>query len=299
MLGTACSSAFVGGGDKSGQQPSPSREEQDHFGLYLQSPEWQDLYRVRCMPAMRSSEEDEMRLASASQANFANILREFLKRSHKLDSAQVRLTRRAQTAIAGVVLPIEAEETGYVKKSASHGLHRQWHWVWRRRLRMLASPRGPWRIGSRTPQLLRLGSQNWMLDMTENSQRMRRRLTRNAHYESHDLAARRRDRTGQRTGARSHTQATKQESFDSEEGVPRLSLSVSGLESGEQDTSLDEEWNLVMPEDLGVVAAATSEPGRAHFGVAAKRIVLLGSISGRVELTQTLLRFVAERDGGR
>ncbi|KAJ2864991.1 hypothetical protein GGH94_002533 [Coemansia aciculifera] len=299
FLGTACSSAFVGGGDKSGQQSNLSREEQDHFGLYLQTSEWQDLYRVRCMPAMRSSEEDEMRLASASQANFANILREFLKRSHKLDSTQVRLTRRAQTAIAGIVSPIESEETGYVKKSAVHGLHRQWHWVWRRRLRMLASPRGPWRIGSRTPQLLRLSSQNWMLDMTENSQRMRRRLTRNAHYESHHLAARRRDRTGQRTGTRSHTQANKQDSFDSEEGVPRLSLSVSGLENGENDTSLDEEWNLVMPEDLGVVAAATSEPGRAHFGVAAKRILLLGSVIGRIELTPTMLRFVAERDGGR
>ncbi|KAJ2816233.1 hypothetical protein GGI24_005781, partial [Coemansia furcata] len=53
-----------------------------------------------------------------------------------------------------------------------------------------------------------------------------------------------------------------------------------------------------MPEDLGVVAATTSEPGRAHFGVAAKRIVLLASVSGRIEMTHTLLRFVAERDGG-
>ncbi|KAJ2330364.1 hypothetical protein GGI00_003740, partial [Coemansia sp. RSA 2681] len=135
-----------------------------------------------------------------------------------------------------------------------------------------------------------------MLDAVENSQRMRRRLTRNSHYEDHHLAARRRDRTGPRTGARSHTQAAKQDSFDSEEGVPRLSLSVSGLESGEQGASLDEEWNLVMPEDLGVVAAAATEPGRAHFGVAAKRIILLGSVNGRVALTQTLLRFVADRD---
>ncbi|KAJ2490685.1 hypothetical protein IWW37_002972 [Coemansia sp. RSA 2050] len=297
LLGTTCSNAFVGAGDEAGQRSSPSHDELKHFGLFLQTPGWQDLYRSRCMPAMRSTEEDEMRLASASQSSFANVLREFLKRSHKLDSTQVRLTRRAQSAIAGIVSPIEAEETSYVKRSALHGLHRQWHWVWRRRLRMLASPRGPWRVGSRTPQLLRVSDQHWMLDMAENSQRMRRRLTRNTHYEDHRLAARRRDRTGQRSGARSHTQATKHDSFDSEEGVPRLSLSVSKLESGEQETSLDEEWSLVMPEDLGVITAPTSEPGRAHFGVAAKRIILLGSASGRIELTQTLLRFVAERDG--
>ncbi|KAJ2819469.1 hypothetical protein GGI24_004777, partial [Coemansia furcata] len=225
FLGPACSSAFVESGDKSGLLPDVSRDELKHLGLFLQSSEWQDLYRVRCMPAMRSAEEDEMKLASISQTNFAAILREFLKRSHKLDSAQVRLTRRAQTTIAGVVLPIEAEEAAYVKKRASHGLNRPWHWVWRRRLHMLASPRGPWRMGSRTPQLLRLNNQHWMLDITENSQRMRRRLTRNAHSEDHHLAARRRDRTGQRSGNRPHTQAIKQDSFDSEEGVPRLSLS--------------------------------------------------------------------------
>ncbi|KAJ2416874.1 hypothetical protein GGI10_000651 [Coemansia sp. RSA 2530] len=299
FLGTTCSSAFASAGDKVEQQSSPPRDELKHFESFLQTPEWQDFYRARCMPAMRSTEEDEMRLASASQSNFANILREFLRRSHKLDSAQVRLTRRAQSAIAGVVSPIEAEETARVKKSALHGPHRQWHWVWRRRLRMLASPRGPWRMGSRTPQLLRVSDQRWMLDMAENSQRMRRRFARNTHYEDHHLAARRRDRTGQRSGARSHAQATKHDSFDSEEGVPRLSLSVSGLQSGEQETSLDEEWSLVMPEDLGVIAAPTSEPGRAHFGVAAKRIILLGSASGRIELTQTLLRFVVERGGER
>ncbi|KAJ2381188.1 hypothetical protein H4S02_006325, partial [Coemansia sp. RSA 2611] len=230
FLGTTCSSAFASAGDKVEQQSSPPRDELKHFESFLQTPEWQDFYRARCMPAMRSTEEDEMRLASASQSNFANILREFLRRSHKLDSTQVRLTRRAQSAIAGVVSPIEAEETARVKKSALHGPHRQWHW---------------------------------------------------------------------RSGARSHAQATKHDSFDSEEGVPRLSLSVSGLQSGEQETSLDEEWSLVMPEDLGVIAAPTSEPGRAHFGVAAKRIILLGSASGRIELTQTLLRFVVERGGER
>ncbi|KAJ2339778.1 hypothetical protein GGH92_006563, partial [Coemansia sp. RSA 2673] len=294
-LEATCPNAFAHADGKSGLKQSPTGDEQNLFNLFLQTPEWQNLYRSRCMPAMRSAEEDEMRLASDSQACFATILREHLMRSFKLDAVQVRLAKSAQTSIASIVLPIEAEETALVKKDGANGAYGHWNLIWRRRLRALASPRGPWRDGSKLSQPLRSNDQHWMLDMSENSQRMRRRLTKNSHFEDHHLAASRRDRTGQRAGPKSADQAANHSSFDSEEGVPQLSLSVSGLESGSKSVDPDEEWSLVMPEDLGVVAA-TSEPGRAHLGVTGMRIALLGSVSGRIELTSTHLRFVALRD---
>ncbi|KAJ2526742.1 hypothetical protein IWW43_006230, partial [Coemansia sp. RSA 1935] len=60
----------------------------DQFVNFANSSEWQDLYRMQFMPAMRTMEEEEMRQASSSQSGFAAILRELLVHSHKAESRQ-------------------------------------------------------------------------------------------------------------------------------------------------------------------------------------------------------------------
>ncbi|KAJ2568751.1 hypothetical protein IW140_003634 [Coemansia sp. RSA 1813] len=270
------------------------------FVAFVQSKDWQELYRTRFMPAMRKIEEDEMRQSGISRSRFAASLREILADSQKHESMQMRAVKHAQTTIASNTLPIEAEETTSVHADTFGSPAGHWPQIWRERLRSLSSPRGPWRSARQQPQLLILGKQRWILDATENSQRMRRKLAHNHHYEDHHLAANRRDRTGQHTKANARSEKDK-DPFDDRDSVPQLSLSITGhTAENVHDASGDEEWNLVTSEDLSVVAAAAGsgavDPGRAHFCTACERVAMLGSVYGRVEITSSLLRFTTERD---
>ncbi|KAJ2280686.1 hypothetical protein GGH14_002265, partial [Coemansia sp. RSA 370] len=271
----------------------------DQFVNFANSSEWQDLYRMQFMPAMRTMEEEEMRQASSSQSGFAAILRELLVHSHKAESRQVRETRSAQTAVASSTLPIEADEASCVKAEELSSSDGRWLSLWRQRLQALSAPRGPWRPMHRAPQPVPTGGQQWILDMTENSQRMRRRLLKNASYEDHQVAANRRDRTGSRQRGKSEDRrqrSARNESLSDDENVPHLSLSVPGADHAEgHGLDGDEEWSMITPEDLSVMTAA-SDPSATHFSIPGERIALLGCVYGRIELTQSLLRFVVERD---
>ncbi|KAJ2561203.1 hypothetical protein GGH12_004184 [Coemansia sp. RSA 1822] len=269
----------------------------DQFVNFANSSEWQDLYRMQFMPAMRTMEEEEMRQASSSQSGFAAILRELLVHSHKAESRQVREARSAQTAVASSTLPIEADEASCVKAEGLNSSDGRWLSLWRQRLQALSAPRGPWRPMHRALQPVPAGSQQWILDMTENSQRMRRRLLKNASYEDHQVAANRRDRTGSRQKGKDKRQhSAPNESLSDDENVPHLSLSVPGADHVEgHGLDGDEEWNMITPEDLSVMTAA-SDPSATHFSIPGERIALLGCVYGRIELTQSLLRFAVERD---
>ncbi|KAJ2502257.1 hypothetical protein GGH96_001192 [Coemansia sp. RSA 1972] len=271
----------------------------DQFVNFANSSEWQDLYRMQFMPAMRTMEEEEMRQASSSQSSFAAILRELLVHSHKAESRQVRDARSAQTAVASSTLPIEADEASCVKAEELSSSDGRWLSLWRQRLQALSAPRGPWRPMHRAPQPVSTGCQQWILDMTENSQRMRRRLLKNASYEDHQVAANRRDRTGSRQKSKSEDKrqrSARNESLSDDDNVPHLSLSVSGADHAEgHGLDGDEEWSMITPEDLSVMTAA-SDPSATHFSIPGERIALLGCVYGRIELTQSLLRFVVERD---
>ncbi|KAJ2625433.1 hypothetical protein GGI25_000528 [Coemansia spiralis] len=283
-----------------GEQSNKAPLDRSQFLKLLQSQEWQGLYRTQFMPAMRHIEEDEMRQAGLSRKKFASIIQDLLANSHKAESAQMRAVRNAQTIIAGSTLPIEAEETTSVRDDTLSSLFGQWPQIWRARLHSLSAPRGPWRSARKSPQLMILGRQRWMLDTTENGRRMRRRLARNYHYEDHNLAVNRRDHPGQHKTKSTVGEPGKQSEFNSEEGMPRLSLSISETdENGDKGLNGDEEWSLVTSEDLSVVATATADPGRTHFCASCERVALLGSVHGRIELTSSLLRFTAERDADR
>ncbi|KAJ2866440.1 hypothetical protein GGI22_001285, partial [Coemansia erecta] len=287
---------------KSQSQREAGRKPLDRsqFVAFLQSEEWQELYRTRFMPAMRKTEEDEIRQSGISRSKFASSLREILVGSQKLESMQMRAVKKAQMTIASSTLPIEAEETTNVHAETLGSPVGHWPQVWRGRLRSLSSPRGPWRSARLQPQLLSLGKQRWMLDATENSRRMRRRLAHNHHYEDHHLAASRRDRTGQHAKPKAHSRRG-EDGFGDEDDVPQLSLSIAGPDAEKcHDASGDEEWNLVTSDDLGVVTAAkgygAADSGRAHFCTSCERVAMLGSVHGRIEITSTLLRFTTERD---
>ncbi|KAJ1906949.1 hypothetical protein LPJ81_001058, partial [Coemansia sp. IMI 209127] len=274
--------------------------DRNQFVAFLQSEEWQELYRTRFMPAMRKTEEDEIRQSGISRSKFASSLREILVDSQKLESMQMRAVKKAQMTIASSTLPIEAEETTNVHAETLGSPVGHWPQVWRGRLRSLSSPRGPWRSARLQPQLLILGKQRWMLDATENSRRMRRRLAHNHHYEDHHLAASRRDRTGQHAKPKARGGRGK-DAFGDEDDIPQLSLSIAGPDAEKcHDASGDEEWNLVTSEDLGVVTAAkgygAADSGRAHFCASCERVAMLGSVHGRIEITSMLLRFTTERD---
>ncbi|KAJ2160579.1 hypothetical protein GGF46_002175, partial [Coemansia sp. RSA 552] len=269
----------------------------EQFTRLVRSTEWQDLYRMQFMPAMRSMEEEEMAQTSASQADFAAMLRKALVRSQRSEARQTREIKDAQTSVASSTLPIEADETSLVKAEELGRSDGRWSQIWQQRLQSLSGPRGPWRSASRVSRPVQLAGQRWVLDMAENSQRMRRRLVKNTHYEDHQLAADRRDRIGQRGRGKGQEQSNKQDPFEDNDGdMPHLSLSVPGAD-GADGQGLDGEdgWSLVTPDDFGVVAAST-EPGAAHFSISGERIALLGGVFGRIELTQSLLRFVVERD---
>ncbi|KAJ2726135.1 hypothetical protein GGI07_000774 [Coemansia sp. Benny D115] len=300
-LGKSCAGIFGSAhvADSSGRDNECPSNWQEFVDL-LKSPEWQELYRSKFMPAMRNVEEEEMRQANSSLDRFASVMRNLLQQSHRSEMVKVRAAKSAQTSIASRTLPIEADETTFAKadniRKASYG---PWPRLWRHRLRELSAPRGPWRSGSDSPLVSLPGRQRWMLDATENSSRMRRRLTKNGHFEDHRQAASRRDHTGQKGAKKVQSQPLpeKASSFDDDEGVPHLSLSVSGGGTGAPSLDGDEEWSLVTSEDLGVVAtSAAAEPGRPHFSVGGERIVMLASVCGRIELTQSLLRFTVERD---
>lgn len=286
---------------------------QEQFVQFLQSSAWQGLYQTRMTPAMRQIEEEEMRQTEVSQARFTRILREHLVQSHRSVANQVRAAKRVQTSIAYNTLPMETEETATIKnESANSSYYGQWPGIWRHRLHGLTSARGPWHRSYKPDSNPLLDKRRWMLDVTENDQRMRRRLVRNCHYESHHLAAQRRDRTGpkhKKMKAKGQQDNEEAQSFDDEEGVPRLSLSVSYLESnskgsGFSTNTTDEDWNIVMSEDLAVITASkavevgarSKESERVHFATAAERIALLNGVYGCLELTQTRLRFVLERN---
>ncbi|KAJ2079660.1 hypothetical protein H4R24_003630 [Coemansia sp. RSA 988] len=263
------------------------------------STEWGDLYRTQLMPAMRGMEEEEMEQAASSQARFASVLHAFLVRSQKTGAQQMREVKGAQTSVASNTLPIEADEASAVRIDDLSKSFGRWSQVWRRRLQLLSAPRGPWQAGHSIVNPVRFEGQHWIIDPSENKHRMRRRLIQNVYWESHSLAADRRDKTGQRRAPKSQRQ-TEGSGFGSDEDAPHLSLSVSGIDSAEgriPGGDEDEEWNLVTPEDLSVVAAAT-ETGASHFCIPGERIALLGVVHGQVELSQSLLRFVVERDTG-
>ncbi|KAJ2784172.1 hypothetical protein H4R18_001299 [Coemansia javaensis] len=268
---------------------------QDQFMRFVRGAAWLDLYRSRFMPEMRHMEEAEMQSTAASLADFAATLRELLVRSQRSEARLVRQTKEAQTSIASSTLPIEAEETSSVQADEQARPYGQWAPVWRQRLHALTAPRGPWRSGAQGVDPVCPGSQQWTVDVSENSQRMRRRLVRGVLCDDHRIAAQRRDRTGKRPPDRGQQQAGAHGLYGDGD-MPHLSLSVSGADPTDMHRlDGEEEWNLVTAEDLGVVVAAAAGLEAAHFGVPAERIALLGSVYGRVEMTQALLRFTVER----
>ncbi|KAJ2847470.1 hypothetical protein IWW36_003842, partial [Coemansia brasiliensis] len=229
---------------------------------FIQSKEWQDFYRMQLMPAMRNMEEEEMRQAKKSK--FSGILHELLVHTQKSDAKQVREARNAQTAVASSALSMEIKESLNININDTDG---RWSQAWRQRMQALAGPRGPWQPFTKTSN----NQQPWILDMAENSQRMRRRLIKNANHEDHRDAANRRDRTGQR-----QAESTKSDCFPS---VPSADLS--------------EEYEII---DFSAVSESVSGPDTANFSTFGERIALLGCVYGRIELAQSHLRFIVERD---
>ncbi|KAJ1954484.1 hypothetical protein EC988_002407, partial [Linderina pennispora] len=290
-LETHCLTLFV----SRGAQAQKIDKSTDAFVEFVQAPDWLDIYRTRLMPSMRNVEEAEMRASAQSQDSFAGILADQLAASQKRESLLVRSVKEVQTQVANMTLPIENEEVMRVKQALLDGpcwipggVRGPWLRLWRKRLRATAMPRGPWRASTAMRK-----SHRWMLDHTENTSRMHRRLVRNPHYEDHHVAASRRDKTD-KGRARNDSSAN---SFDSEEGVPQLSLSITGIEEpGNQTPANDDDWNLVTPEDLNIVSASTADPGRILMSIACERIALLGGVCGRIELTKSVLRFSADRD---
>ncbi|KAJ2791600.1 hypothetical protein H4R21_006295, partial [Coemansia helicoidea] len=268
------------------------------FAQLARSAEWQEVYRTQLMPAMRRAEEQEMQLAGQSLAAFATTLRDLLASSQRAEARLVRRAKDAQTSVASSTLPVEAEELSSVKADEQRRPYAQWGPIWRQRLHALSAPRGAWRPGRAAGRLADAVTQQWILDATEDSRRMRRRLAKAAPNEDHRNAAARRDRTvpRQESGARQHQPGVAANSNESAGDVPHLSLSVSGADPADlRRPDGEDDWNLVTPEDLGVVAAV--DPAATHLRAAAERIALLGGVYGHVELTTTVLRFVVERDG--
>ncbi|KAJ1735128.1 hypothetical protein LPJ61_000722 [Coemansia biformis] len=275
----------------------------DQFARFVKSVEWQEIYRARLMPAMRRMEEKEMQLAGQSLTSFAASLRGLLADLQRAESRLVRRAKDAQTSVASSTMPIEADEASSVRADEQRRPYGQWAPIWRQRLQVLSAPRGPWRPGHRETCPVYAGGQQWVLDGAENSQRMRRRLVKGAQNEDHHIASDRRDRTGKLRASNAQRQAGAQDARSSagvgaDAGdVPHLSLSVSGADPADAHRlDGEEDWSMVTPEDLGVVAAM-ADPAAAHFSIAAERIALLGGVYGRVELTQATLRFIVERDG--
>ncbi|KAJ1868060.1 hypothetical protein LPJ78_000557 [Coemansia sp. RSA 989] len=227
---------------------------------FIQSAEWQDFYRMQLMPAMRNAEEEEMRQATKSR--FSGMLHDLLVHTQKYDAKQVREARNAQTAVASSTLSMGVEES--LKISDSDG---RWLQPWRQRMQALAGPRGPLQPFTKAGS----SQQRWILDMAENSQRMRRRLIKNVNYEDHRVAASRRDRTGQ-----CQAEPTNSDCFPS---VPSADLS--------------EEYEII---DFSALSEAASGPDTANFSTFGERIALLGCVYGRIELAHSYLRFIVERD---
>ncbi|KAJ2715225.1 hypothetical protein H4R19_001315 [Coemansia spiralis] len=274
----------------------------DRFARFVKSTEWQEVYHARLMPAMRRTEEEEMQLAGQSLVAFVTTLRELLVGSQRAEAALVRQAKDAQTAVASSTLPIEADEVSSVKADEQRRPYAQWGPVWRQRLQALSAPRGAWRPGHGAARSADADSQQWVLDATENRWRMRRRLAKGAPNEDLRIAADRRDRTGKRRESSAQHQhqvgGRGNSSSDDACDITHLSLSVSGADPADaRRLDGEDDWSLVTPEDLGLIAAAAADPATAHLRVAAERIALLGGVYGHVELTQTALRFVVERDG--
>ncbi|KAJ3182617.1 Neurobeachin-like protein 1 [Geranomyces variabilis] len=322
---------------------SEALADQDIFNHLVSSPVWGGVFDHHLFPVMRAIEAEQFAIVPLITKRFARAARHLVAAWSKDDGI-------LETANAGIGAALSAaawrrremqvrarNESEKEAELDRRFIARELCSLWR----TLTQERGIWhpyfpdRAGAvQQQQQQQFFARRWKLDPAENSLRMRRRLSVNWEFDSHDNAAAKRDKTfkpdkleradsqpGASTSASSHTGSPKlsrQSTFsglspferkrlDAEKLKARLEGStayppdvlrgISGLDMPTTEEEPEEEWSVLNDDDLhGMYTSATAgdDAQRLLFTGDCEMILLMTPVKGRLEVSATHILFTAD-----
>lgn len=153
--------------------------------------------------------------------------------------------------------------------------------AWRTVVRAVSNARGPW--GDVETEIK---NDHWMLDKSENSSRMRRKMERNYDFTSHKVASARRDKSSIR----------RRPDLD----LASRAISFSSLASGGESfdwTALGEEIEDEGPGEAGAGAAdGDGADTKVIFEAEVEMVTLMTKVAGRLEVTPRHIHFRVDQD---
>ncbi|KAJ9074230.1 hypothetical protein DSO57_1008753 [Entomophthora muscae] len=269
----------------------------DTLAQAISMPAWDAMCGETFFRATKRAVEDEF-VRFSTQANEINqgvngLIRKMRREASEFARDEIRLRSIIENAISGHIAAETARMAGaeVERKSTLNRVAR----LWLVKLQELTREHG---VG--------LGPPNWKLDFTENYSRMRRRLTINHEFNSHQEASAKRDKTPpkppsefgpwKRTSINNYlTRASSR----AERIKERLgNAEISSNDTGDIDSLLstdseDAEWSVVTADDTGPAYDTPKE--RVLCEADCSLIFLLATIHGRLRLTHTHLYFFIDR----
>jgi hypothetical protein len=290
----------------------PLVEEQQELELFVQSVAWKTIYDELLLSALKQAEDEEIAAILTSVTRFVKEIRQLLTAQRKRDTAADNQGSQLRDSIIHITQPLQEDEkarlaawTVETRSEHARTLRR-----WRNKQQELTRERGVWH-SKKGPQT------RWKLDRTENASRMRGRMVVNYDFDNHEMASARRDKLD---STKRISRASKRFSVD------RLGLTLQSTDDGSSTESIgtspfnpfsldqmlqgsianivdattagtnveDEEWSLISGDDIHA-AATDGNTDRISFSANCELVVLLSSIKGVLELTNSSLSFIVDR----
>ncbi|KAJ1562806.1 Neurobeachin-like protein 1, partial [Cladochytrium tenue] len=293
---------------------------EEQFVQMVTSDKWSNLYDNHLHMAMRAIEQEEFSLIPAKRKRYARGVKPIVS----------RLKREEQSGIkAYELIAARLQQVGfdYATKSASRLSDRLDNYELERRIsarqwlaifRELTKERGIWSLED---DFAEESDARWKLDRTENYLRMRRRLVQNHEFDSHQIAAARRDRVSFSAGetgpggslpgsprverammaqnaaaalaaaAADRRKAQVEQLRAHYERGSAAQLIMARGPAGGSDIE-DDEWNLASDDESSTISASEGE--KTLFSAECEMILLMTAVKGRLEITTTNISFTAD-----
>ncbi|KAJ3168830.1 Neurobeachin-like protein 1 [Geranomyces variabilis] len=322
---------------------SEALADQDIFNHLVSSPVWGGVFDHHLFPVMRTVEAEQFAIVPLVTKRFARAARHLVAAWSKddgiLETANAAIGA-ALSAAAWRRREMQVRARNESEKEAEldrRFIARELCTLWR----TLTQERGIWhpyfpdRAGAvQQQQQQQFFARRWKLDPAENSLRMRRRLSVNWEFDSHENAAAKRDKTFKPDKLeRADSQPGASTSASSRNGSPKLSrqstfsglspferkrldaeklkarlegstayppdvlrgISVSEMPTTEEEP--EEEWSMLNDDELhGMYAGASTgdDAARLLFSGDCEMILLMTPVKGRLEITATHILFTAD-----
>ncbi|TPX43799.1 hypothetical protein SeMB42_g04580 [Synchytrium endobioticum] len=277
---------------------STAEANQEVFLEVLQSPAWTLMYEKHFKPATTAVNEDLATVLPAALKRHAKMARLAVGRARKEDA--ITDNRREQLLTTVDIMArkrrdeemLVASDHLNVIDTERRSILRQWAAL----SRALSSERGVWAALETTV--------HWKLDASENSSRMRRKLSPNLDYDDHLDGAARRDKvtvdsprsrnSSRKPSARLLTTSSAVDMLSNTPAI--LSTTVNG--PGEEPVNSfingeDEEgWSIINDDNVSVASTIAGWIGGER--TACDVIAMMSAVKGRLEITTTHIYFQIE-----